>query len=59
MQDVQIHALNRHEKCRHNARVIRVVPQLDLRESEVPDRCDVDPPRALIGNGVSDRQEMA
>ena len=59
LDDVQMHRLNRNETCHQNARVIRSVPQLDPRELELRNHDDLDTPRAVSGNGVSDRQEMA
>jgi len=55
----QIHLLNTCEKCRQTARVILAGLQLDRRELPLHDRAPVDAPRAVIGNGVSDQQEMA
>ena len=56
---MEIHLLNTREKCRQTARVIQSVLQLDPRELSLHDRAHVDAPRAVIGNGVCDRQEMA
>jgi len=56
---MDIHLLNTCKKCRQTARVIQSVLQLDPRELPLHDRAPVDAPRAVVGNGVGDRQEMA
>ncbi|MBW8868223.1 MAG: hypothetical protein JF610_13000 [Acidobacteria bacterium] len=59
LQAVQMHLLNTNQTCRHNTCVIRSVSPLDLRRLQLHDFRDVHRPRAVMGNGVSDSQEMA
>jgi len=51
--------LNRDDKCRQNARVISSVSQLNLRGVWRARSPWCGPAARYIGNGVSDRQEMA
>lgn len=59
LHGVHMPRLNQDEKRRQNPRVIHSTSQRECAGVRAADRVTLDTPRAVIGNGVGDGQEMA